>query len=77
VRCPSQAASVLETLLARAGQVVTREELRARLWPDGDSLAYDDAINKAVSYLRQVLRDTSGSLQYIETLPKRGYRFAV
>jgi DNA-binding winged helix-turn-helix (wHTH) protein/Tfp pilus assembly protein PilF len=75
VRCPSQAAVVLEALLARAGQVVTREQLRAKLWPEGDSQAYDDAINKAISYLRQALRDRSKSPKYIETLPKRGYRF--
>jgi DNA-binding winged helix-turn-helix (wHTH) protein/tetratricopeptide (TPR) repeat protein len=75
IRCPAQAAVVLETLLECAGSVVSREHLCAKLWPEGDSLASDDAINKSISYLRQVLRDNSRAPGYIETLPKRGYRF--
>lgn len=75
VRLPAQAANVLGILLQRAGEVVTREQLRAQLWPEGDSLSYDEAINKSVSYLRYVLRDSSRTPKYIQTLPKRGYRF--
>jgi DNA-binding winged helix-turn-helix (wHTH) protein len=75
VRCPAQTALVLGVLLEHAGEVVTREQLRAELWPEGDSLSYDDAINKAVSYLRYALRDSSRTPKFIQTLPKRGYRF--
>ena len=75
VRCPAQTALVLAVLLQHAGEVVTREQLRAELWPEGDSLSYDDAINKAVSYLRHALRDSSRTPRFIQTLSKRGYRF--
>jgi DNA-binding winged helix-turn-helix (wHTH) protein/Tfp pilus assembly protein PilF len=75
VRCPAQTALVLDALLLHAGQVVSREQLCAELWPEGDSLSYDDAINKAVSYLRYALRDSSRTPKFIQTLPKRGYRF--
>ena len=75
VRCPAQTALVLGVLLQHAGEVVTREQLRAELWPEGDSLSYDDAINKAVSYLRHALRDSSRTPRFIQTLSKRGYRF--
>ncbi|MDE1161461.1 MAG: winged helix-turn-helix domain-containing protein [Acidobacteriaceae bacterium] len=75
IRCPVQSARTLSLLLRHAGEVVTREQLRAELWPENVALGSDDAINKAVSYLRDVLRDNSRSPKYIETLPKRGYRF--
>jgi DNA-binding winged helix-turn-helix (wHTH) protein/Tfp pilus assembly protein PilF len=75
VRCPAQAALVLNALLLNAGKVVNREQLCAELWPEGDTLSYDDAINKAVSYLRYALRDSSRTPKFIQTLPKRGYRF--
>jgi DNA-binding winged helix-turn-helix (wHTH) protein/Tfp pilus assembly protein PilF len=75
VRCPAQTGLVLGALLLHAGQVVSREQLCAELWPQGDSLSYDDAINKAVSFLRYALRDNSRTPRFIQTLPKRGYRF--
>lgn len=75
IRCPAQTALVLDALLLHAGQVVSREQLCAELWPEGDSRSYDDAINKAVSYLRYELRDSARTPKFIQTLPKRGYRF--
>lgn len=75
VRCPVQSARILHILVKNAGEVVTRDQLRSELWPENSAFASDDAITKAISYLRDVLRDSSRSPKYIETLPKRGYRF--
>src|SRR5438105_12482124 len=75
VRLPQQSFRVLAMLLERAGQLVTREELRARLWPDGTSVEYDQGLNTAVNRLREALRDSAEAPRFIETLPKRGYRF--
>ena len=75
VRLPNQSFSVLAMLLARAGQLVTREELRARLWPAGTFVEYDQSLNAAVNRLREALRDSAEKPRFIETLPKRGYRF--
>lgn len=61
-------------LLERAGQLVTREELRARLWPPGRLVEYDQALNTAVNRLREALRESADAPRFIETLPKRGYR---
>ncbi len=62
-------------LLERAGQLVTREELRARIWPAGTLVEYDQGLNTAVNRLREALRDSAEAPRFIETLPKRGYRF--
>lgn len=75
MRCPVQSARILHILVKNAGEVVTRDQLRSELWPENSAFASDEAITKAVSYLRDVLRDSSRSPKYIETLPKRGYRF--
>ena len=75
VRLPNQSFSVLAMLLSRAGQLVTREELRARLWPAGTFVEYDQSLNAAVNRLREALRDSAEKPRFIETLPKRGYRF--
>jgi TolB-like protein/DNA-binding winged helix-turn-helix (wHTH) protein/Flp pilus assembly protein TadD len=66
---------VLLMLLERAGDVVSREELKERLWPEHTFVDFDQAINKAVNKIRQVLSDSAESPRYIETLPKHGYRF--
>jgi DNA-binding winged helix-turn-helix (wHTH) protein/TolB-like protein/Tfp pilus assembly protein PilF len=73
---PRQTAQLLAILLERAGAVVSREELQQLLWPDGEFIDHQHAINRAVNHLRMVLRDDARKPQYIETLPKRGYRFA-
>src|SRR6202011_4307618 len=75
VRLPQQSFRVLAILLERAGQLVTREELRARLWPAGTLVEYDQGLNTAVNRLREALRDSAEAPRFIETLPKRGYRF--
>jgi DNA-binding winged helix-turn-helix (wHTH) protein/tetratricopeptide (TPR) repeat protein len=75
VRVPDQAARILTTLLEHSGTVVTREELRRTLWPSGEFLDYDHSINNSISQLRDALRDNSRTPRFIETIPKRGYRF--
>jgi DNA-binding winged helix-turn-helix (wHTH) protein/tetratricopeptide (TPR) repeat protein len=74
VRLPAQPQGVLEELLARPGDVVTREQLVARLWPKG-VVEFDTALNSAVRRLRTALGDHAATARYIETIPKRGYRF--
>jgi DNA-binding winged helix-turn-helix (wHTH) protein len=66
---------VLAMLLEHAGDVVTREELRHRLWPEDTFVDFDQGLNKAVKKIRQALGDSPNSPRFIETLPKRGYRF--
>lgn len=75
VRMPNQSFLVLATLLRRAGELVTREELRQVLWPAERLVDYDQALNAAVNRLREALRDSADQPAYIETLPRRGYRF--
>jgi len=75
LRITEQARHVLSALLERAGSVVTREELRRRLWPGGEYLDWDRAINKVIVQLRDTLRDDARESRFIETVSKRGYRF--
>ncbi len=72
-----QTADILTILLRNAGQLVTREELRNTLWPDGEIVNYGPLINNGINRLRYLLRDTPKNAQYIECLPKRGYRMRV
>src|SRR5271156_6185033 len=72
LRVPPQTLLLLTALLENAGAVVTREYLRQLLWPDGEFIDHDHAINRAVNFLRTVLRDNPKKPQFIETLPKRG-----
>jgi TolB-like protein len=62
-------------LLERPGEVVTREELKQKLWPADTFVDFDDGLNTAVKKLRDTLGDSAGRSKYIETLPRRGYRF--
>ncbi len=66
---------VLAILLERPGEVVTREELRQKLWPADTFVDFDTGLNSAVKKLRDVLGDSAEEPRYIETLPRRGYRF--
>ena len=66
---------ILLALLENPGVLVTREELRRRLWPTDTFLGFDEGLNTAVRKLRQVLNDSADAPRYIETIPKRGYRF--
>ena len=65
----------LAVLLERPGEVVTREELRETLWTDGIYVDFDRSLNAAVSRIRDALSDSAESPRFIETLPRRGYRF--
>lgn len=75
LKLQEQPFQVLAMLLDRAGQVVTREELRARLWPADTFVDFDHSLNTAINKLRDVLGDTAANPRFIETLPRRGYRF--
>ena len=75
VRLAAQPFQVLIVLLDRAGEVVTREELQRHVWPADTFVDFDRGLNKAVNRLREALGDTADSPRFIETLPKRGYRF--
>src|SRR3954453_498299 len=75
LRIPDQSIKVLITLLETPGTTVSRDELRAKLWPHGTHVEFDQSLNSAVKRLRTALCDTAISPKYIETQPKRGYRF--
>jgi len=75
VRLQEQPLQILQTLLEHPGQVVTREELRRRAWPSDTFVDFDHGINNAINRLREALGDTAETPRFIETLPKRGYRF--
>ena len=75
LRLQEQPFAVLAFLLERAGTVVTREELRERLWPADTFVDFDHSLNTAVNKLREVLGDSATSPRFIETLARRGYRF--
>ncbi len=70
----TQPMQILDELLARPGELVTREQLIAKLWPKG-VVDFDTALNSAVFRLRTALNDHAGTPRYIETIPRRGYRF--
>lgn len=75
VRLPQQPIRILSILLERPGEIVTREELRRRLWPSDVFVDFDHGLNKAIQKLRDALGDSAGSPRYIETIPRVGYRF--
>src|SRR5271169_4129281 len=75
IRVQQQPMKLLEILLERPGEVVTREELRSRVWTDESFGDFDQAVNIAIAKLRSALGDSAENPRFIETLPKRGYRF--
>src|SRR6185295_16787874 len=75
IRVQQQPLRLLEILLERPGEVVTREELRSRIWPNESFGDFDHAVNVAVAKLRTALGDSADSPRYVETLHRRGYRF--
>jgi TolB-like protein/DNA-binding winged helix-turn-helix (wHTH) protein/Flp pilus assembly protein TadD len=66
---------ILATLLESSGEVVTREELRQRLWPSDVFVDYDNSLNAAITKLREALGDSADNPCFVETLPRHGYRF--
>jgi TolB-like protein/DNA-binding winged helix-turn-helix (wHTH) protein/Tfp pilus assembly protein PilF len=75
IRVQQQPMKLLEVLLEHPGEVVTREELRSRVWPNESFGDFDQALNIAIGKLRSALGDSAENPRFIETLPKRGYRF--
>jgi TolB-like protein len=75
IRLQEQPFQILVELLERPGQVVLREEIRNKLWPNNTVVEFDHSINAAVKRLRDALQDSAESPRYIETLARRGYRF--
>ncbi|MGI8961508.1 MAG: winged helix-turn-helix domain-containing protein [Bryobacteraceae bacterium] len=75
VKLQEQPFQVLVMLLERPGEVVTREELQRKLWPVDTFVDFERGLNRAVNKLREALGDDSDSPRFIETLPRRGYRF--
>jgi TolB-like protein/DNA-binding winged helix-turn-helix (wHTH) protein/Tfp pilus assembly protein PilF len=75
VRLSGQPFQILALLLERPGELISREELRTRLWPDEVFVDFDHSLNAAVNKLREALCDSTSDVRLIETLPKRGYRF--
>jgi eukaryotic-like serine/threonine-protein kinase len=77
IRLQEQPFQILVELLERPGQVVSREEIRKKLWPNNTVVEFDHSINAAVKRLRDALQESPESPQYIETLSRRGYRLVV
>src|SRR5579863_8589863 len=75
VKLSDQPFRLLAVLLERPGEVVTRQELRERLWPDHAYGDFDDGLNTAINKIRAALDDEAENPRFVETLPRRGYRF--
>ena len=75
VKLQEQPFQVLATLLERAGEVVTKEELQERIWPANTFVDFDHGLHSAITRLREALGDSSERPRFIETLARRGYRF--
>ena len=72
VRLQEQPFQILAALLDRPGEVVTRDDLRQRLWAGDTNVDFDQGLNTAINKLREALGDSAANPQFIETLPKRG-----
>ena len=75
VKLHDQPFQVLAMLLDRPGELVTREEIRQKLWPGDTFVDFDHGLNSAVNRLRDAIGDSADTPRFIETLPRRGYRF--
>src|SRR6266567_2540415 len=75
IRLARQPADLLVLLTRRRGALVTREELRAALWPQDTFVDFDHGLNNSIRRIREALGDSANSSRFIETLPKKGYRF--
>jgi TolB-like protein/DNA-binding winged helix-turn-helix (wHTH) protein/Flp pilus assembly protein TadD len=75
IRLEGQPLAILEVLLERPGELVTREELQKRLWPEDTFVDFEHSLNAAVKRLRAGLNDSADQPRYVETLARRGYRF--
>src|SRR5262249_55143483 len=75
IKLQDQPFRILGMLLERAGEVVTREEMRQKLWPADTFVDFEHGLNSAVARLRETLNDSAENPRFIETVPRRGYRF--
>ncbi len=75
LKVPDQSLEILAALLEKPGQLVSRDELRRRLWPPDTFVDFESGLNAAVRRLREALHDSADQPRFIETLPRRGYRF--
>src|SRR5438270_13805462 len=75
LKLQQQPFQVLAILVERAGEVVTRDDIQRALWPGDTYVDFDNAINSSIRKLREALGDNADSPRFIETLPRRGYRF--
>src|SRR5690349_4369918 len=75
IKVQEQPFHVLAVLLQRPGEVVTREQLRNQNWPPDTFVDFDNSLNTAINKLREALGDSAENPRFIETLPRRGYRF--
>ena len=75
VKLQDQPFQLLVMLLERPGEVVTREEVQERLWPASIFVDFDSGLNRAMNRLREALGDSADRPRFVETLPRRGYRF--
>jgi DNA-binding winged helix-turn-helix (wHTH) protein len=75
IRLQGQPVEILAMLLERPGEIVSREELQKKLWPADTFVDFEQGLNNAMKRLRAALDDNAESPHFIETLPRRGYRF--
>ena len=75
VRLQEQPFEILRLMLEHPGEVVSRDELRRRLWPEGTFVDFDHSLNAAIKRLRAALGDDADRPRFVETVPRRGYRF--
>src|SRR5215467_14622143 len=77
VKLQDQPFQILTLLLERPGEIVSREEIRQELWPDNTFVEFDGGLNTAIKKLRTALNDSADTPRFIETVPRKGYRFLV
>src|SRR6476646_2311470 len=75
IKLQEQPFKVLQVLLEHPGDLVTREELQSRIWPEESFGDFDHAVNVAIGKLRTALGDSADNPRFVETVPRRGYRF--
>src|SRR5277367_6454695 len=75
IRLQDQPFQVLAVLLEKPGGVVTRDELRQQIWPSDTFIDFDKGLNVAINKIREALGDSAENPRFVETLPRRGYRF--
>src|SRR5690242_16792264 len=75
LKLPPQALRLLEFLASHPGQLLTREAIRQEIWSDGTFVDFEHGINKSIRQIRDALNDDADQPRFVETVPRRGYRF--